>query len=168
LPENYSQRIKEQCLNFGIDINKYNFKSKINFDKAFIRDDRLNELKALLSKKNIVVKSKKWISVQTKYEFLCSNCGYEWSAQGNAFFNTRRVAGCKKCAMRKLAEKNRQSLDVLIEYAKQHNGKVLSKEYIKSKYKYKFQCEKGHIFERDFNNMKYRNQFCPECEKNKK
>jgi hypothetical protein len=45
---------------------------------------------------------------------------------------------------------------------------LLSNEYIESAHVYKWKCSVGHIFEKQFSNMKFRNEFCPECEGRKK
>ena len=66
--------------------------------------------------------------------------------------------------MKKLAGANRLSLGEMQAYASQFGGKCLSTQYGEIKQKYKFECSKGHIFEDIYNNMKFRNTFCPTCE----
>lgn len=43
------------------------------------------------------------------------------------------------------------------------NGILLSKEYIKSKTKYKIKCQKGHIFEMSADKITGRGDWCPYC-----
>jgi hypothetical protein len=121
----------------------------------------MQELKNLLMEKNIDVLSTKWISTNDKYKLRCNVCGNIWEAKGNSFFNSRRVAGCDKCSRNKPG--NKKTLDFVIEFANMHDGEVISKEYKGRKSKYIFRCKEGHEFDRNLNNMIYRNQFCPIC-----
>jgi hypothetical protein len=41
-----------------------NFANKVDFDKAYIRDDRPKRLKSILEKKNVEAVSTKWIWVK--------------------------------------------------------------------------------------------------------
>jgi hypothetical protein len=164
---NYSDfpsEIKKQAKAFDIDINRYDFSKPIDLERAYIRDDRLPRLVELLKPKRITVLSTKWIGVNDDYEFRCDVCDHQWSAKGNHFFNTRRVGGCQKCAINKLAGSNRLDLKEMQDFAAKHGGKCLSTEYGKIKQKYKFQCAEGHVFEDIYNNMKFRNTFCSDCD----
>lgn len=162
--EDFLEIVKRQSILFNIDIRNYDFKSPIDFSKSYIKDDRLSELRELLSRKNITLISDKWLTVNTRYQLKCNVCSREWSAQGNAFFNSRSVAGCRKCSHKAKSEKQKLGMDALIQYANKKGGRVLSKEYIKRAFVYEFECEKGHKFKQNFNNMLHRDQFCPYCE----
>ena len=150
--------------NYKLIIDSYSKEENKDFEKSYIREDRLDELKSLLSQKKIRVLSNKWIATDTKYKLKCEICDYEWSARGNAFFNTRRVAGCRRCAHKKNIEGQKLGIEVLSDYAKKFDGKVLSKIYVRRNHEYEFKCKEGHRFKKNFNNMVYRKQFCPECE----
>ncbi len=163
-PESFLVHIKDQAIKFGLDTSKFNFETSLNFSKAYIRDDRLEELRTILALKKIDVLSTKWIDVATRYELRCQICGNTWKAQGNAFFNNRRTAGCKKCAMTALHSESKLGLTAIEKYAEKFGGKVLSQHYIRRSHVYDFSCSKGHLFKANFNNMVYRNQFCPVCE----
>lgn len=152
-------------LNGWDQISKFDFTKPVNFEKAYIRSDRLQDLKDLLKPKKIEVLSKKWVSVNTAYAFQCLVCGSEWEAQGNAFFNSRRVAGCDYCNRRVPA--NKKSLEYAAEYAKKHKGKLVSTEYLGRRAKYEFVCSRKHPFSANLNNLMHRDQFCPFCEKRK-
>jgi formylmethanofuran dehydrogenase subunit E len=160
----FGRRIKEQVIHFGMSLDALNFDSDIDFNKAYVRSDRLEELRELLEPKRIKVLSQKWIAVDTKYEFECEVCGHIWFAQGNAFFNSRQVAGCNKCARTEAAEKRRGTMKILEDYARRFNGEVLSTEFVKTVSYYKFRCSMGHEFERNYQSMKDRNSFCLQCE----
>lgn len=60
-----------------------------------------------------------------------------------------------------IEEKNKILLEAK-NIAKQNNGKCLSEEYINFTKKLKFQCDKGHIFEKQFICLK-KGQWCPCC-----
>ena len=156
--------IERQARNFGLNLDKFDFKKPIEIERAYIRNDRLPELIELMKAKKITVLSNKWIGVATAYKFQCDVCGHRWQAQGNRFFNSRRVGGCQKCAIKIVAGSNRLDIQELHNFAKQHGGKCLSTSYVEIKQNYKFECSEGHIFEDIFNNMKSRNTFCPTCE----
>ena len=81
-----------------------NFANEADFDKAYIRDDRLERLKSLLEKNNVEVVSSKWIGIKTKYKFRCITCGHEWDGQGTAFFHSRRAPRCDRCARSKVGQ----------------------------------------------------------------
>jgi hypothetical protein len=166
--QDFIEEIKRQCLEFGIETSGLNFVNDVNFDKAYIRDDRLERLKSILEKKNVEVLSTKWIGVKDKYEFRCKTCGHEWEAQGTAFFNSRRIAGCDSCARSKAGQSRLLGIGHLDSFAKSFGGECLSKEYFGRKHKYQWRCKAGHVFLGDFNNMKFRNKFCSECDKAKK
>lgn len=162
--EDFPRIIREQLDSEGFDTSKYDFDKEIDLAKAYIRDDRLIELKSLLEPKRIEVLSKKWLTTNTRYEFLCRVCGHRWKALGNAFFNSRSVAGCDKCARAKAGEATKLDISVLQDFALSHGGKLLSANYVRRIHIYKWECKSGHVFSGNFNNMAYRNQFCPECE----
>jgi hypothetical protein len=162
--EDFPGEIRKQAIDLGIDVDKWGFNKKIDLSLAYIRNDRLQELTNLLQPKKIKVLSTKWIAVDTHYDFECKICGHIWSARGNHFFNSRRVGGCKKCAMKLLAGANRLDLAEVQEHAIKFGGRCLSESYGEIKQKYRFICKNGHEFEDIFNNMKFRNTFCPVCE----
>lgn len=160
----FPKEIVSQAHDFGIDLSGYNFTSPVDISRAYIRDDRLPILKLLLKEKQITVLSTKWFGVKDKYSFRCDICGHEWMATGSHFFNSRRVGGCQKCALAKLFASNRSNLEEVQNFAKRFGGICLSTEYGEMKQKYKFRCSQGHNFEDIYNNMKFRNTFCPICE----
>jgi hypothetical protein len=151
--------------------NKLKVKLPVNFDlvevdiyRAYIRNDRIAELQGLLLAKNIKVLSKKYLGSNKKVNLECLTCGYKWEALGNAYFNSRKIAGCDKCSRKLLGDRTRGNLSNLQMFAKRFNGELISDIYVQSKYPYIWKCSKGHIFEGIYSNMKFRNQFCPKCE----
>jgi len=160
----FPNQIFQQAMRFGMDISTFDFIQDIDINKAYIRDDRLPILIEILKKKQITVLSTKWFGVKDKYEFRCDVCGHEWTATGSHFFNSRRIGGCQKCSYAAVGDLNRLDLDEIHEFAKKHGGVCLSESYGHIKQKYKFRCARGHEFEDIYNNMKFRDRFCPTCE----
>ena len=48
--------------------------------------------------------------------------------------------------------------------AKEHNGQLLSNEYLGINKHYLWQCEKGHTWSATWNNVFYKNQWCLKCQ----
>jgi hypothetical protein len=160
----FSKEIEKQLNQLGFDTKKFNFDVEIDLSKAYVRQDRLIELRTLLSRKGITVLSDAWLGVAHRYELRCDVCGSEWKAQGNAFFNSHRVAGCDFCNRKAQGEKHKLGIESLIEFASRFGGELLSGEYVQRRWIYKWRCSEGHEFDGNFNNMVFRNQFCPKCE----
>lgn len=158
--------IKKQLKAHKRSFPDVDFNMNINLDSAYIRDDRLKELAAVLAEKKITLLSTKWISVSTRYELLCNVCGHRWAQQGRAFLNSGYKPGCKKCAMKTTAtqmSERKLGLATMQEYASSFGGICLSDSYIDSRSEYSWRCKYGHDFKRTFNGMKSKKSFCPTC-----
>lgn len=123
-----------------------NFANEADFDKAYIRDDRLERLKSLLEKNNVEVVSSKWIGIKTKYKSRCMTCGHEWDAQGTAFFNTRRAPRCDRCARSKVGQSRLLGAGSLDSFVKSFGDEHLSKKYFGRKHIYEWRCKARHVF----------------------
>jgi hypothetical protein len=154
------ERIRPDLLAFA------DFSIDINFDLAFIRDDRIEELSQALSSRNLTLISKKWIDVAYKYEIRCNVCAHEFRQSARSYLNTRKVAGCKKCAMKVTAQevgKRKLGIDALNDIAAKNGGMCLSKEYFDVKTKYEWICARGHRFVRSLDSMQSKGSFCSPC-----
>lgn len=165
--EEFPNAIRNQLLETrpGL-ISCADFLMPINFNHAFIKDDRLNELREVLETRNLRLLSEKWISVAYKYEIACNECGYRFRQQARSYLNSRKVAGCKKCAMRQTALDSSQrklGFDALVEVAEFNGGRCLSTEYKSVKSKYEWLCSKGHRFERSLDSIQSKGSFCTPC-----
>lgn len=160
----FPNEILRQLHQFGLPIPP-NFESiEVDIEKAYIRNDRISELRSLLKPKQIKVLSNKYFGSNQLVDLECLVCGNRWSTRGNAFFNRRRTAGCDKCNRRNQGDRHRLTFQSLVDFAKKFDGEVLSTTYIQRRYVYLWKCNAGHEFEGNFNNMIFRNQFCPVCE----
>lgn len=162
--EDFPNEIVKQAKQFGITLPSDFLSKKVDIEEAYIRLDRIDELKKLLEPKNILVLSKKYLGSKEKINLECKVCGNRWKANGNAFFNSRRVAGCDVCSRKNAGLRNSLSLAELVEFASKFGGILLSSTYEGAKADYLWQCSKGHEFKKRFSNMKHRNQFCPICD----
>ena len=162
--DDFPKRIYEQAINFGIDVSKYDFHTSIDYSKAYLRQNRIEDLKNILVGKNIELISKNWLGVNYKYEMHCLTCGHTWKARGNAFFNSRKVAGCDKCARSKAGLRTLGNIQILQDYAKKFDGQLISEKYIRRNTTYEWKCKNGHYFKKNYNNLVNRNKFCSVCE----
>ena len=96
--EDFPAEIAKQATHFGIEMPA-NWKNiQVNIFEAYIRGDRIEELRLILGRKEIEVLSSKYLGSNEYVELRCVKCGNIWKAKGNAFFNSRKTAGCDKCA----------------------------------------------------------------------
>ena len=165
--EDFPSAIRNQIENLRSDlISIGDFTSPISLNSAFIKDDRIDELRDALKSRNLTLISEKWISVSHRYEVVCDECAHVFRQPARAYLNNRKVAGCKKCAMRQTAEdvrKRKLGIDALRDVAALNGGVCLSLEYISSRTKYKWRCQKGHTFERTMASIKAKGSFCTPC-----
>lgn len=165
--EDFPASIRKQLLKVRPElVSMGDFASPINFGKAFIKDDRIDELRTVLKSRNLDLLSDKWISVSYKYDISCNECGYQFKQPARSYLRTRKAAGCKKCAMKQTAvdvRKRKLGIDALRDVAALNGGECLSMEYISSRTKYKWRCLKGHTFERTMASIKVKGSFCTPC-----
>tara|TARA_Y100001972_G_scaffold65601_1_gene79966 strand:+ start:33 stop:1283 length:1251 start_codon:yes stop_codon:yes gene_type:complete len=84
--------------------------------------------------------------------------GHQWATSWRNIRNHR--GWCRLC---KIRSDTSPQLRMLQEYAVEREGKLLSTEYLNSKSKYRWQCSKGHTWERSWNSTKQRGLWCPHC-----
>lgn len=160
----FPEEIAKQAYSFGLDMPKGWESTDVDIFEAFVREDRIEELREILAKRFIEVLSPKYLGSNEFVELRCLRCRNTWKAKGNAFFNSRKTAGCDKCARRRAGLLNKLTMADLAEFARRYNGEVLSEEYVKRNHWYNWRCKEGHEFEGNFNNMVFRKQFCAVCE----
>jgi hypothetical protein len=115
----------------------------------------LKEAQKLAKKRGGKCLSKKYINSNTKMKWKCKH-GHTWEATLNKIKS--KVHWCPSCAGKlKLTLKNAQQV------AKERGGKCLSKKYINSNTKMKWQCKEGHTWETTFNKIKNEKTWCPSC-----
>ncbi len=92
--EDFGPEIRNQLLKLGRKFDQIDFDQVVSFDSAFIRDDRLAELRTAVNARNIALLSSKWIGVHSKYDFCCDKCDHRWS-QAAASYLYQKVAGAR-------------------------------------------------------------------------
>ena len=97
--------------------------------------------------------SNKYISTQKKLKWICKD-GYVWEVRPS---NILSGTWCPHCD-----GQSPLSIEDLNNLAIKKGGKLLSKKYINSKTKYKWQCSKGHIWKTAYGNIK-KGTWCVEC-----
>lgn len=165
----FPKEIQAQLRNARPDLlESTDFSREINFDLAFIRDDRIEELRRALSGRDLTLLSEKWIDVSYKYDIRCNVCAHEFKQTGRSYLNSRKVAGCKKCAMKVTAQevgKKKLGIGALQAIAEEHGGRCVSTQYLDVKTKYDWRCVKGHNFSRSLDSMQSKGSFCTPCSK---
>lgn len=160
--EDFGAEINKQLSEAGRDFPEIDFKREVDFNSAFIRDNRLEELRQRARTRNISLLSEKWISVHSKYQFKCNVCGNVWDREAAGYLY-ERIAGCEKCGYRIGASKKKKGISALHLIASQHKGTLLSEEYKTIRDKYWWRCEKGHEFEKSAHLIESRGKFCTQC-----
>jgi hypothetical protein len=106
----------------------------------------------------------------TILEIQCS-CGDKYKTSFKRFSSKQAPKQqCNKCGAYirdKSKRLNYEQVKHFIEVKSNSGYKLLSKEYIKSSKRLKIQCDKGHIFEMNFNNFQ-KGKRCPDCYGNRK
>jgi len=110
--------------------------------------------KYAISKNGLLI-SNQYINNHTKMLWQCSE-GHRWEAiwSNIKFFNY----WCPYCAGNGIPD-----IKELQDYALSKNGKLLSTEYINAHYNYIWECNNKHQWEANWNNIKTKNQWCPDC-----
>ena len=122
------------------------------------KEQILEDIKEIVSKKGYKCLSKEYINDSTKLEFKCSQ-GHIWMATPN---NIKNGSGCRKCADKLSGLKKRDSIETFYKIAKEHGGKCLSKVYKLNYDKLEFQCAQGHIWKTKAVHVKSK-RWCPKC-----
>ena len=155
--------VEKQAIKFKLPVANFDFNQKIDFDRAYIRTDKLQEMKDRAETKGLIVLSKKWLGGEHYYEVKCESCQNIYEVAGNAFMG-RKINGCRFCTLNTNYNKSTLSIDVPMAYAKKYRGQLLENEYKNMHTPMKWRCSKKHEFTARFNNLVRRDEFCPVCD----
>jgi hypothetical protein len=97
--------------------------------------------------------STQYVHSHFKYTWQCFE-GHIWDA---GYTNIQQGQWCPECKGNK-----KKSIEVCYKIAESKGGKCLSTEYINSKNKIKWQCQKGHIWDAKYFSIQ-QGSWCPEC-----
>lgn len=99
--------------------------------------------------------SSQYIDAKSLYDWVCQK-GHEFRRPFDAMKSKKSF--CPTCGLGKGSNED------LHAFAKKHNGKWLSKEFVTGTTKYEWSCSQNHVFLRTYNQMKSARQFCVACE----
>ena len=116
----------------------------------------LNKAQELAKEKNGRCLTKTYINASSKMEWKCKN-KHTWKA---TYTNIKRGTWCPKCNI----ESKRHGLSKAMKYATSMGGKCLSKKYINTTTKLKWECKNGHRWSTCYNNI-MKGHWCPTCRK---
>ena len=96
----------------------------------------IEEMQKIAKSHNGKCLSKKYVNTYTKLKWQCAE-GHTWKTIPQSV----KYAGhwCPKCP-----KSFTLTIDEMNKVAKKHNGKCLSRTYVNSQIKLKWQCEEGH------------------------
>lgn len=115
----------------------------------------IDDCKKHAKSKGGVCLSKEYKNNYTKMLWECRE-GHQWEASFSGIKNFDYW--CLKCYHQSML----LTIEDCIKFAKEKNGKCLSKEYIRGDKKLLWGCEKGHIWEASFTNIR-RGSWCKKC-----
>ncbi|PFM22979.1 hypothetical protein COJ41_14915 [Bacillus thuringiensis] len=107
--------------------------------------------------------SDNYINNHTPLEWECSK-GHRWMSTANTIKNG---SWCRKCNVKKNADRQRKSIEDIQKLAAKKNGECLADAYVNAHTKLKWKCSEGHIWEAKPNNIQ-QGKWCPICRKKKK
>ena len=145
---------------------RVDWSKEISFEAAFIRDDRLEELRSALATRNLDLISEKWVDVSYRYKIRCRNCGHSFEQSARSYLNSRKVAGCKKCSMASVAELvsgRKLGISKLEDIANRYEALLISDSYVDKKSKYEWICRQGHKVVRNIESIQRSGYLCIEC-----
>ncbi|MCP4129769.1 MAG: hypothetical protein GY754_02015 [bacterium] len=114
----------------------------------------IDDMHELAGNRNGKCLSKKYISANTKLKWQCEK-GHTWEALPG---NIKKGSWCPECAAKRVTITDMQEIAV------SRGGKCLSKKYVDTRTKLKWQCREGHTWEALPGNIKT-GSWCRECNK---
>ena len=102
--------------------------------------------------------SETYIDSKTKLQFECEY-GHKWYAIP---MNIKLGTWCPTCATRDGILYPKGTLEDMQRIARERHGECLSNEYIRSKFKLKWRCEFGHVWNTTPTLIK-QGHWCPRC-----
>lgn len=147
--------IVEQLKNNNIIIKD----TLINWKSFYENLSVLKILRRLAESRNGYLLSNYYNGSSNPLEWQCK-CSYKWFATPTSI---KGGSWCPKCAhCLPIGIQNAQLI------AKAKNGKLLSTTYIDNRTKMKWECEFGHVWLSNIDNIKTKNSWCPICAKTQK
>ena len=121
--------------------------------------EKIKEMKQIAKSKGGKCLSERYINQKEHLKWQCKE-GHEWSASSS---NITSGKWCPVCAIENRKGSKKYSLDYLKKIVEEKKGKLISSNFIGIKESYKWQCEKGHIWETKASTIIYLDSWCPVC-----
>jgi hypothetical protein len=153
--ENMGNYITRQCKKLGIVVP--NKEVKLESFK-FYYPEKIKELQEIAKSRGGKLLSDTYLGSKKKLKWECEE-GHKWEAVPNSIKNGRWCAYC--------SHRVKRTIEEMQELAKSKGGKCLSKKYINTKTKLKWQCGEGHIWEAYAYNVKS-GYWCHVCNRKRK
>ena len=128
--------------------------------KSEFKLEKYEELQQIAAAKGGRLLTPTYIDANTRMQWQCKE-GHTWYTTPASLKHSH--TWCFKCSVIVNAAKLRDSIEKYRKIAEKHGGKLLSKVYINSQTKLKWQCAKGHVWEAKPNNVFVSKSWCPLC-----
>ena len=160
---NPDDEIKNKIINEcrRLDIKIINPIESLYIDRKSLSRLRENEMQELALKRRGKFLDEYYISSLHKHNWECE-LGHQFLATPG---NVSQGKWCPKCKSIKIAEFNRIGIDEFKNIAQQKGGRCLSTKYLRSRAKLKFICKNKHEFEKTGEQVRKKDEWCPDCEK---
>ena len=153
----------KQAKDFGILPVDFALAKPVDFNRAYIREDRISELRSRARQRDIEVLSSKWLGTTAIYKVKCLKCKNSYEVSGTAFMG-RKINRCRFCVLRQNFNKSTLSIQEAQAYADKFKGILVSTTYKNMHTPLDWKCKENHQFKAALNNLVRRKQFCPYCE----
>lgn len=96
-----------------------------------------------------------YLGTHRHHRFRCSE-GHEWAVKAG---NILRGSWCARCGI----DQQRLTIEDAKRVARERGGVCLSDEYVNARSKLTWQCHRGHVWQANFDNVKNKSKWCPNC-----
>lgn len=97
----------------------------------------------------------RYLGTHRCHRFRCSE-GHEWTVKAG---NILRGSWCARCGI----ERQRLTIEDARQVAHERGGACLSDEYVNARSRLTWQCHRGHVWQANFDNVKNKGKWCPDC-----
>ncbi len=118
----------------------------------------IKDMKQLAKERGGKCLSKIYVNGKSKLQWQCKR-GHVWTAPPSA---VKHGSWCRRCHSIKMSKKVGATLRKYQKIAEKRGGKCLSAEYINNYTNLQWQCDKGHVWMAQPNNVKH-GTWCPIC-----
>lgn len=117
--------------------------------------DGLEQLQAKAAAKGGVCLDGEYLGTAHRYRFRCSK-RHEWAVQGS---NVLGGSWCQRCGI----DAQRCTIEDARQVAHERGGECLSEHYVNARTKLTWQCHRGHVWQANFDNVRNKGRWCPDC-----